>query len=587
MVSMKKHTIGKNTVAKIAALAKFLEETHHISLARAISVSQGKIDRILCGEMRLSKGIISRIASYFCFAPELLYDDDLELPAFDELQLDDDLISIQRHDAQNEMERLKHKHFFGRNWRVLGYRTRVRLIISILLITIPLVFYIVYCGSKIIYENVDTVRKYREGSDERELYDIYSPKQVLYHEQLEGTSKENNPDAYYVEVLVGTTLEKIKNISSASSNYETRLQLYFKFDKDDFRNMFRHYAQNVLADQIIDNYYVDYPQEVRPTDLNFAVWIEENKEYFDRWIEANDARFYPGETPSNVLTDKETLFDIGNGEFVADSYGTLKGLEEVQYYDEDGNLRTMCYQKVKFNASFEKAFDSVRYPLESLQFKMYILPIMDANYCRYIPDRSETSSGERLSGFSPYFSISSGYRPLRESDDIKNFTLRLNYYKDQNSDPAVKFEHTMRTQLEIIVRANRSGVSLFLKAFINLFSVVIWIIIAFYSQSYTGEDSIGMLGTGLFGAISSMLIGISMVSDAGIFSIITMINIFTLAVIMIMTYQSIAAKRAAVRNDKILIAYNGIKLRILFCVLSVCTVVMFGILPAISYMWTF
>lgn len=138
----------------------------------------------------------------------------------------------------------------------------------------------------------------------------------------------------------------------------------------------------------------------------------------------------------------------------------------------------------------------------------------------------------------------------------------------------------MRTQLEIIVRANRAGVSLFLQAFINLFSVVIWIIIAFYSQSYTGEDSVGMLGTGLFGVISSMLVGLSMVSDAGIFSLITMINIFTLAVIMIMTYQAIAAKRAQVRKDKVLIAYNGIKLRILFIILTICTIAMFLVIPA-------
>ena len=584
---MKRHTVGGNTVAKIATLAKFLEETHHISLARAISVSEGKIDKILCGENEPSRRIIFRIASYFCILPEILYDDDLSLPPFDQLQLDEDLISIQRHDAQNEMEKLKHKHFFGRNWRVLGYRTRVRLIISILLIALPLVLYIAYCGSRIVSEKIDTVRKYREGSEEAEIYDVHSPTQVLYHEQLEKTSKENNPDAYYVDVQVGTSLEKIKNISSASSSYETRLQLYFKFDKDEFRNMFIHYAENVLSDQIVDDYYAENDNERRPANLVFTTWIEEHRDYFQRWVEANDSRYYPGETPSNVLTEKETMFDIGNGEFVADSYGTLKELEEIQYYDENGRLRTMCYQKVKFNGSFEKAFDSVRYPLESVQFKMYILPIMDANYCRYTPDRSETSTGERISGFSPYFSITSGYRPIRESNGIKNFILRINYYKDMNNDPAVAFEHTMRTQLEIIVRANRAGVSLFLQAFVNLFSVVIWIIIAFYSQSYTGEDSIGMLGTGLFGAISSMLVGISMVSDAGIFSIITMINIFTLAVIMIMTYQSIAAKRAAVRNDKVSISYNGIKLRILFYVLTLCTITMFGILPAISYMWTF
>ena len=196
------------------------------------------------------------------------------------------------------------------------------------------------------------------------------------------------------------------------------------------------------------------------------------------------------------------------------------------------------------------------------------------------------SEGNLISGFTPYFSVTSGYRLIHDTEDMDNFTMRLNYYYDENNDPAIDYEQSVRTQLEIIVRANRAGLSLFLQAFINLFSVVIWIIIAFYSQSYTGEDSIGMLGTGLFGVISSMLVGLSMVSDAGIFSLITMINIFTLAVIMIMTYQAIAAKRAAVRKDKVLIAYNGIKLRVLFVLLTICTVAMFVVIPALAYMWS-
>ena len=95
-----------------------------------------------------------------------------------------------------------------------------------------------------------------------------------------------------------------------------------------------------------------------------------------------------------------------------------------------------------------------------------------------------------------------------------------------------------------------------------------------------------MLGTGLFGVISSMLVGLSMVSDAGIFSLTTMINIFTLAVIMIMTYQAIASKRAKMKKNDILLAYNAIKLRMLFYLLTSATLVMFFVLPAISYMWS-
>ena len=575
--------MGERTLDKIRVLAAYMENTHGITLARAVSVNPSRMDKILSGEEELTKKMIARIAAYFFIPVDILTDDSKDLPDPETLQLDEDLLSIQRNDIANDIEREKQKHFISRNWIVLGYRKRVKLVLSILLITVPLIAYILFCGSEVAYERIDDARKYEIGSDGLD-YDIHDPIQKKYHDDLEGTSRKNNPDAYYVEVTVGTVLERIKNIHSETSSYETRMQLYFKFDKDEFRNMFRHYARNVLADQIIDDYYIS-SEEDRPASIDFNMWIDDHASFFEEWVETHDHLYYPGETPSNVLTDKETMFVLGNGEFVPDSLGMLKDLEEVQYYDENGNLRTMCYQKIRFNGSFEKGFDSVRYPLDSVQFKMYILPTMDADYIRYVPDRSTDSDGVLVSGFAPYFAITSGYRPIYETDKVDNFTLRLNYYYDTNNDPAVHFDDSVRTQLEIIVRANRVGISLFLQAFINLFSVVIWIIIAFYSQSYTGEDSVGMLGTGLFGVISSMIVGLSMVSDAGIFSLITMINIFTLAVIMIMTYQAIAAKRAQVRKDKVLIAYNGIKLRVLFVLLTVCTVAMFVVIPAIAYMW--
>ena len=565
-------------------LAGFLEEKYALSLARAVSVNPAKMEKILSGEDELSIKILNKIAAYFFIPLDLLIDDEKSLPELETLELDEDLLSVQRNDVANDIERMKQKHYISRNWKMIGYKKRLKLVLSVLLITIPLVAYILFCVSEAANERLGDARKYRLGSDGL-TYDIYDPLQVKYHDDLEGTSRANNPDAYYAEVKVGVVLERIKNIQSSSSGYEARMQVYFKFDKDEFRNMFKHYAYNVLLDQVIDDYYSSNPEERRPEGVfDHELWVSEHEAFFNEWVDLNDSRYYPGETPSNVLTDKETMFSIGNGEFVPDSFGTLKELEEVQYYDENGVLRTMCYQKVKFNGAFEKAFDSVRYPLDSVQFKMYLLPTMDANYIRYVPDHDVTDDGVMISGFTPYFSITSGYRLIND-EKADNFTLRLNYYYDENNDPTIDFEHSVRTQLEIIVRANRAGLSLFLQAFINLFSVVIWIIIAFYSQSYTGEDSVGMLGTGLFGVISSMLVGLSMVSDAGFFSLITMINIFTLAVIMIMTYQAIAAKRAQVRKDKVLIAYNGIKLRILFVVLTLATIAMFIILPCISYMW--
>jgi hypothetical protein len=157
---------------------------------------------------------------------------------------------------------------------------------------------------------------------------------------------------------------------------------------------------------------------------------------------------------------------------------------------------------------------------------------------------------------------------------------RLSYTGVAVSDTSYK---DTVSSYEIVLRVNRFGFNLFLQAFANLFAVIVWITIAFYDQSYNGEDAIGMLGTGLFGVISSVLIGISMISDANLFSLITMINIFTLCVIMLMAYEAIASKRSKIAKDLVGNAYNIVKLRILFVVLLICTLTMFLGLPVLSY----
>lgn len=568
---------------KLRYLEQYLVEKKGIHLNRAISVREDKMKDYLDGVKIPSTKILTLIANYFFLAVTDLLEDEHVLPDFDKLQVDEDLCSIQRDDYENKLQYYKNRHFISRNYRVLSYTKRLKLFISLGLILVPLLCYTLYCSFLVISERVDTVQKYVKESDESEIYNKYDASQQKYYNSLQTTDKKNNPSSFYCDVTVGTRLYRIFDISPASSSFKVTMELYFMFDKEEYKTMFRHYAKDMLLDQVINDWTLSDNNNIKPSNQSMTEWLETHEEFFEEWIELNDSKYYPGETPSNVLTEKNTIFDIGNGGFVADSYGTVVPTEEIETIDDAGNIRTICYQKVKFDAQFNKSFDSYRYPLESIQFKMYIQPTLDSSYIRYVPDRTITDSGEKVSGFSPYFKITGGYRVLNETDEITNFSLRLNYYRDTNNNPGIPYEHTYRTQLEIVVRANRQGMSLFLQAFINLFAVVIWISIAFYNQSHNNEDSIGMLGTGLFGAISSILVGLSMVSDAGIFSIITMINIFTLGIIMIMTYQAIAAKRASVKNDKVMIAYNGIKLRVMFYLLMICTVIMFLIIPCSAY----
>lgn len=564
---------------KINYLDSYLKERKGIDLARAISVTQSQIANYLTGVKLPSKRTINTIAHYFLLESKDLTDDSIELPSFDDLKVDEYLYKIQKSDEDMRENAFKNKHFLSRNYRALSLKKRIQLIVSLAVIAIPLMAFSSYCMYSVISDKEDILQKYREGSEDT-IYDTHSDEQVALHDELETTSKESKSDAYYATVYVGTTLYRIHDISADKSSYSAKMELYFRFDKDEFKTMFKNYAKEALLEQIVSDWETD-TGNVFTSD--FSQWLTDHQGYFDEWVDTNDKNYYPGENSSNIYVDKQSMFTIGNGSMQADSFSFEKELEEIE--DPDTKKIT-CYQRVSFEADFNKSFDSPRYPLESVQFKMYIQPTMDANYIRYLPDYSTNSNDEPLSGFSPYFAITNGYRLINEKDDIKNFSMRLNYYKDVNNDPSLAtYPNTIKTQLEIVVRANRKGISLFLKAFMNLFAVIIWIIIAFYNQSYNGHDSIGMLGTGLFGVISSMLVGLSMMSDAGIFSMITMINIFTLAVIMIMAYHSVVQMRANSKNDLEAIAYNNVKMRVLFIIISIVTLLMFLGLPLSSYLF--
>src|SRR5574344_632751 len=311
----------------------------------------------------------------------------------------------------------------------------------------------------------------------------------------------------------------------------------------------------------------------------------------------DELSMYPGLTGSNVYVNNETNWIIGNGSINADTHSQELNIPYKLTNKTTGEVTYRYFQKWYFVATIGKSFENPLYPLESVQFHIDIQPMnFTTDKVRYVPtDVVDLTSNQTIAnnnctcsieqnvyetGVSPYFGFSNGYQ-LINSKDYKSIVHRLYYIKDNDQ------QLLSRTEYEILVRANRQGLSLFLQAFINLFSVVIWITIAFYNQAYNSEDAIGMLGTGLFGAISSILVGISMISDANMFSLITMVNIFTLAVIMIMTWESIAAKRANILKDQVAIAYRGIKLRILCVILIICTLIMFIGLPLASYIWEF
>ncbi len=80
-----------------------MESVQGITLARAISVSPAKMEKILAGEEEPNARLIAKIAAYFFIPVDIITDDAKELPDFDTLQLDEDLLSIQRNDIANDI----------------------------------------------------------------------------------------------------------------------------------------------------------------------------------------------------------------------------------------------------------------------------------------------------------------------------------------------------------------------------------------------------------------------------------------------------------------------------------------------------
>lgn len=592
--------------AKLRYLNSFLLNKYQITIARVLSVSDRKMRNYLSGMKLPSKRLIKLITNYFFLNRNDLLDDEKKLPPYDQIRIDENLISIQRRDIENNLNFFRNRHIISKNYRVLSHGRRLQLIISLTFLMVPLLGYTGYCYSIIAADRFDTKREYREGDEVANKAVLEMQEEAIHHnEDLNSTQ---------VYVNIGSQIIGLHSIDAKSSSYCANMTLWFDFDLEEFHKMY--YMKEVRNKQddeyekfvkIYNNNYLRSNDEwIYHTVGNYFERGKDNvpdyiqiADYATHYNETDPAKltvapfyidetsYYPGYTSSNNYPDYETMFKIGNGDFNADAFSYERTFTPYRILQLDGTYKYRGFQSMSFDASIRKAFDNPRYPLESVQFHIYILPRMFSDeYVRYVPGNTvylRESDGVGIkdvfkSGVAPsyVFKITGGYK-LFDDDSFNSFTESLVEYRD-NDEQLYSF-----TEYEIIIRANRQGISLFLQAFINLFSVVIWIMIAFYNQSHNGEDSIGMLGTGLFGAISSILVGLSMLSDAGFFSLITMINIFTLGVILIMTYQSIAAKRARVKQNVALICYQDVLLRVLFYGLSICTLVMFIVLPITAF----
>ena len=219
---------------------------------------------------------------------------------------------------------------------------------------------------------------------------------------------------------------------------------------------------------------------------------------------------YPGST-----------YIIGNG--------TQNSRELITEYHENG----VHYQQYRVVATLEKHFDTTLYPLESHQLKLYIEDDRDMSDVVYIPDKEN-------SALSPYLIIP-GF-------DIISYDsgLYLNEYGNTLSDPRLEargFEGKTTFEFVFATLVNRAGYGLFMKAFLSLLAILLWVCISLYNCAYNQNDAMGAINTGIFGIVSSMIVGMNLLSDARGAGLIEHINFFSLAMILIITVYVIRINR--------------------------------------------
>lgn len=636
--------------AKLRYLNQFLiERAQGLTLARALSLSLPKWKALESGWDFPSKSLMRKAAVYFSLPPKMLLDDNEKLPGYDELKIDEDLAAIQRNDLSETMNYYKNKHYISRNYRVLSHAMRVRLYVSLLVVLLPLVGFTGYSAYRILNDRFESVKKMSQtditdsaskafeesyiaknnkatsptltycdvnvGMQVMKIFDIKPSNEYfsvamklwfdfsqddfhkMYHDYVGDTTYDAKPTstAYSQDNDMFSVSRDDNSISYGSDGIPDYLELATPFDlASGIDSAIAKYKSSVTS-------WTE--SGVQETAKTFLVDSTNSQLTKIRNYWSTERNSYPGLFPSTLYTEYDPNFDVGKG---VDTSSLLYDYDPGEpYYLEKtstGEKQYRMVQSMRFAVKVSKAYDNPRYPLETAQFWINVEPAkwLSVDHLRYhfvdvvdvsknqISQKTDYDRCSRDEGvyttMADSVAFTDGFRPIK-GDNTYAKTVEYTVDKDH---PEKSY-----SKCTIVVRANRAAFtaenflpSTFLQAYINLAAVIIWIIIGFYNQTYAGEDSLGMLGTGMFSAISATIVGFQMLSDASMFSLMTMINIFTLAVILIMTYQAVQAKKANARKDKALIAYNGVKLRIMYYLLTICTVVMFVGLPIACYIWT-
>lgn len=175
--------------------------------------------------------------------------------------------------------------------------------------------------------------------------------------------------------------------------------------------------------------------------------------------------------------------------------GIINKMEVLEDYHEG----TTNYQQVRVDATVQKNYWIVRFPLESYQLRFYIEPNYSVERVLIEPDVEHST-------VNPSLSIS-GFDLMRNA--VSRYTVKYDTNLG-NPEIGVPYAQELCTSMEI----NRNGFGLFIKCFIALTGTITWVFITLYLCAYHRVDPLGMIPAALFGTVTNIMVGANLLPDA-------------------------------------------------------------------------
>ncbi len=285
--------------------------------------------------------------------------------------------------------------------------------------------------------------------------------------------------------------------------------------------------------------YIENLKEVNVKTSNFRV-------IFSCWFQWED----------NESLDMANNFRIYNG--------VINKKEILEEYHQ-GNKH---YQLLRVDATVQKNYWIVRFPLESYQLRFFIEPNDSVEKIRFIADTKNST-------VNPYLSVS-GFDYRRSA--VSTYTVK---YDTTLGDPehSVPINQELATSIEI----NRSGFGLYMKCFIALVGTLTWVFITLFLCTYHSVDPLTMIPAALFGTVTNIMVGANLLPDALQVGLLEYVTIAGIASILMCSLSVVNINRIRTKyHDSAFASLFG---KVMFYTILTFTLLSFFLYPICSYLF--